>query len=572
MIAQVIQMKQQQHILNNWFVFTIFSWIGFFILFSTVPFVVFADESCLNKLTSQQDEILSSKDRALLEKQIDLCQREIEKDQQRLLNQNVKLTDTEKDIAIIDYEVNQALLRIRSSDLSIYKTNQEIIKKEEVVEVLNNELLTQQEILKHLMQQINEKEQEGFLSLILSDFSLSSFFSRTGDYESLRLSLADSIKDINSLRTRRTANVMQLNQQQELQNGTRNQQQAEKNRVSERRVEKESILAYQKEQATKIEIDIEAKSQRIAQIQNRLFELRGGGTIKFGEAVRLAELSRQLTGINPAFLLGLIKHESDLGRNVGTGSWRVDMHPLRDQPVFPFITEALGFDPDDVMVSANPGFGWGGAMGPAQFIPSTWVEYGGFVNEKTGTCCYNGALLTGEGNLGIGASGGDVRRLQVFLNTQNFTIQSSGAGSPGNETSTYGSRVAAAVTRFQERYSSYILRPGGYSRGTGTVGPRTKTAINLLNFYSGPWRYKKSEDQIRSLTGSNTPSNPWNPRDAFLASSLYLVRLGAKNDECTAARKYYAGGNWRSAVARSYCQSVLANANTFQREIDFLRS
>jgi len=35
----------------------------------------------------------------------------------------------------------------------------------------------------------------------------------------------------------------------------------------------------------------------------------------------------------------------------------------------------LGLDPYSTQVSCPMSFGWGGAMGPAQFIPSTWILY-----------------------------------------------------------------------------------------------------------------------------------------------------------------------------------------------------
>ena len=62
------------------------------------------------------------------------------------------------------------------------------------------------------------------------------------------------------------------------------------------------------------------------------------------------------------------------------------MSPTRDVPEFLFITKLLGIDPNSVKVSAAPSYGWGGAMGPAQFIPSTWACYAGIVNTTTGSC------------------------------------------------------------------------------------------------------------------------------------------------------------------------------------------
>jgi hypothetical protein len=43
-------------------------------------------------------------------------------------------------------------------------------------------------------------------------------------------------------------------------------------------------------------------------------------------------------------------------------------------------------NPDTAKVSAAPSYGWGGAMGPGQFIPSTWACYAGYVNTTTGAC------------------------------------------------------------------------------------------------------------------------------------------------------------------------------------------
>ena len=62
------------------------------------------------------------------------------------------------------------------------------------------------------------------------------------------------------------------------------------------------------------------------------------------------------------------------------------MNPTRDVPEFLAITSQLGLNPETLKVSAAPSYGWGGAMGPAQFIPSTWACYGGFINTTTGSC------------------------------------------------------------------------------------------------------------------------------------------------------------------------------------------
>ena len=96
------------------------------------------------------------------------------------------------------------------------------------------------------------------------------------------------------------------------------------------------------------------------------------------------------TDVNPALILAILTVETNLGKNLGWGKWDEDMHPTRDKPVFLEIVKELGLDPDKLPISARPcsaaarraagpgnrcGYGYGGAMGPAQFIPSTWILY-----------------------------------------------------------------------------------------------------------------------------------------------------------------------------------------------------
>lgn len=84
-------------------------------------------------------------------------------------------------------------------------------------------------------------------------------------------------------------------------------------------------------------------------------------------------------------------------------------------------------------------------------------------------------------DLRIGMSGEDVLQLQRYLNGYADTaISPSGVGSAGFETRAYGPRTAAAITRFQEKYASEILHPINLSRGTGSLGLRSRTKLNEL--------------------------------------------------------------------------------------------
>ncbi|MCX6786817.1 MAG: peptidoglycan-binding domain-containing protein [Candidatus Kaiserbacteria bacterium] len=75
-----------------------------------------------------------------------------------------------------------------------------------------------------------------------------------------------------------------------------------------------------------------------------------------------------------------------------------------------------------------------------------------------------------KSNLTTGSLGSEVKALQEFLNAHGYTVATSGAGSVGKETTTFGAATRAALVKYQNAK--------GITPAAGYFGTKTRAVIN----------------------------------------------------------------------------------------------
>lgn len=434
---------------------------------------------------------LISKRKAELEAELAHLESLIAQQQVLLQDKQGERVSLERDLNIIDGEIKKARLGIKARELAIANLQDEIFEREVTIVELTDKLEREKESLAELVRRTDEIDNHSLVELVLSNQSFSQFFEELDDFQAVKLALQDSFSEIETLRTKNQSVKSSLEEKHGSEVELKTLQQLQKEKLDSQESQKAKILKDTKGKEAEYQRLIKENQRTAAQIRSELFELRGSAAINLGGAIEFANFASAKTGVRPAFILGVLKQETRLGEFVGNGSWSVDMHPTRDRPLFKTIAETLGMDPNNLPVSKKPGYGWGGAMGPAQFIPSTWACYGGYLHSVQGTCS----------------------------NTSGMTAEA---------------------------------------------------------FWAGPWRYDASRDRLRALRGKNSPSNPWDNQDAFLATAVYMSELGAAGGNPEAERKaalrYFAGGNWSNPAYAFYGDGVMEHTVYFQKQIDILKS
>ena len=352
------------------------------------------------------------------------------KQEEESYNKQISLLSGE--IGRLQNEIYQGNLRVKDLNFQVEDTSSSITQTESEIKGVEDNLI-------QVLRVIYEEDQKSLLEIFLSENKISDFFDDLVSLELLGSSNKDLLGKVKNLKN-------YLEDQKESLDGEKTDlekvikvqlyQEQQSHDLKDNQEYWLALTEAEYKQYLQEQKEIENKG---AQVNARIFSLIGVSVdFTFGEAIQVANLITNQISVRPAFLLAIISQESAMGRNVGqcyvtnavTGGGvyksgspisRIIRSTVRQYqsksdldiflemtgdnfsttPVSCWIPNCVYYwdinysETKYISIDANSGeidcgrsgyvpFGFGGAMGPAQFIPSTWKGYEQEIMSYTG--------------------------------------------------------------------------------------------------------------------------------------------------------------------------------------------
>jgi membrane-bound lytic murein transglycosylase B len=374
---------------------------SFIVKFVAISVFLVATYAVHNSISSAQTVPAPCTDsacRSKLEADLAAVEKEINVQTALLESKQREGVSLERDVAILTAQIAKAKLSIKAATLKIASLSEGIVIKTKKITTYAEKIDRERESLSGLLKRINELDGYSSAAVALSDKDVSEFFSDLDNFQYVSDAIGQSLDIVGAAKKSTEVEKASLEDKKNKETDLRYQSQLEKKFLDAREAEKVRLLKVTKGQEKAYQKVLQEKQARAASIRAALFALRDSGEIQFGQALEYANLVSKKTGVRPAFLLAIFMQESGFGKDQGSCYLRDSatgagisknsgkvvarvMKPDRDVAPFIDITSRVVRDPYNTLVSCPQAVGYGGAMGAAQFIPSTWVLYEGSITR-----------------------------------------------------------------------------------------------------------------------------------------------------------------------------------------------
>lgn len=265
---------------------------------------------------------------------------------------------------------NQA--QINATQALVKQIKDEITRREGELKNLEDRARLNKAILVEYIRQLYYANQENdpLVSLAMFQGNLSDMVLNFDSTVSIKEKIMDALQVINDAKT---------------------ENEKAKNALASQQQDRQQTLKSQQVQQNQIAGEVQEKQISVAEIQQKIAKLRStlssflGKSFDTDDIIEAIKFASKQTGVRKEFLMAMLDKESDLGRFTGGCTYQNTRVKNSDKEEFKKICKELKYDYKKQKISCAASWGgYGGAMGVAQFMPTTWIGYKDAIRSYTG--------------------------------------------------------------------------------------------------------------------------------------------------------------------------------------------
>ena len=321
---------------------------------------------------------------------------DINKIEDKLAKEEKKKNLLQSDLSHISSTLSATQASIARVSRLVQEAESSIQSKEQEIQNLEQQAILDRHLLRSLLQELYYSNNLPLVEVMLGENDVTKVLETNDNLFSTQEKIQQLIGEMNE---------------------AKGQIASEKVSLEERKDDHETLLDVQNKQKqglvlekNEVAEDLEDQATVVSKLQSELNELQGDLQVLTGKSYSASNIKEAIsfasgkTGVPKGFLYGMLKVETNLGKNVGGCTYaqvesgaeanykkgklskRSYQTFIARRKTFKTITDELDLDYRKQKVSCNPASyaGTGGAMGVAQFMPDTWLGYKARVAAVTG--------------------------------------------------------------------------------------------------------------------------------------------------------------------------------------------
>src|SRR3989344_7422199 len=230
---------------------------------------------------SQTNDAVQAR-QAQLQSELEEIERQITAQQQILTEKQKESASLARDVAILNAQIAEAKLKIKSHAIQIQQLGKAIDGKTKTIGDLETRISQGHESLADLIRKTNQIDSLSVVDVALSNKDLSEFFADLDSFDSIRRSLQDTFNEIRDVKSKTETEKTNLTIQQNKEIDLKAATEAEKRTVEKAEAQKKVLLSLTKNQEKTYQAVLAERQKKAAQIRSALFALRDTAAIPFG--------------------------------------------------------------------------------------------------------------------------------------------------------------------------------------------------------------------------------------------------------------------------------------------------